>query len=137
LENCRTLAIVGLSRDPSKDSRIAANQLLSLGYEVIPVNPYAKTIAGIQCYPSLSRLPSEIAASIELVIIFRPRRGAAAVLDESRKLKQRYGRLKGVWLEPDMTKDPASSLDGLEDLTVIEGAPLLKALERLFHRRNE
>jgi len=137
LTNCKTIAIVGLSRDPSKDSRIAADRLLSLGYQVIPVNPYAETIAGMRCYPSLSSLPPEIAGSIDLVIVFRPKRGIPAVLSESQKLRDTYGRLRGVWLEPDMTDGFSSSSIRPTDLTVVEGILLLPELDRLFPRWGE
>ena len=72
LERYRTIAIVGLSRDPSKDSYRVAEYLQSKGYEIIPVNPLATEVLGQKCYKSLFEIPESLQATLEVVDIFRP-----------------------------------------------------------------
>jgi len=46
LSKYKTVAVVGLSRDPSKDSYRVAEYLKSKGYRIIPINPFADEILG-------------------------------------------------------------------------------------------
>jgi predicted CoA-binding protein len=46
LEKYKTVAIVGLSKDPSKDSYRVASYLKSQGFRIVPVNPFANEILG-------------------------------------------------------------------------------------------
>lgn len=57
LEECRTVAVVGLSADPRRPSRIVAEYLLKHGYEIIPVNPAHSEILGRKCHPDLLSAP--------------------------------------------------------------------------------
>ena len=41
LEHCRTVAVVGLSSNPYKDSHIVAHHLSRHRYDVVPINPTA------------------------------------------------------------------------------------------------
>jgi predicted CoA-binding protein len=68
LENYRTVAVVGLSRSPAKDSHIVAKYLQSVGYHIIPVNPFVDEVLGEKSYRSLLDVPE----TIEVVDIFRP-----------------------------------------------------------------
>jgi predicted CoA-binding protein len=44
LENYRTVAVVGLSGNPDKASYRVANYLQSVGYRIIPVNPFVDEV---------------------------------------------------------------------------------------------
>jgi predicted CoA-binding protein len=44
LKKIKTIAVVGLSRDPSKDSFIVAKYLKEHSYRIIPINPYADEV---------------------------------------------------------------------------------------------
>lgn len=73
LMTSKVIAIVGLSKDPNKDSYSVAEYLKSRGYRIIPVNPTASEILGEKAYPS--RLTSQ-KSSLELLTssIFSGRR---------------------------------------------------------------
>ena len=60
LEDCRKIAIVGLSPKEARDSNKVARYLLKQGYEVIPVNPGQKEILGKTCYRSLADIPFQV-----------------------------------------------------------------------------
>jgi uncharacterized protein len=69
LTRARTVAIVGLSDKPEKDSHEVARYLRSQGYRVIPVNPAVAEVLGEKSYPSLSAIPKEI--RVDIADIFR------------------------------------------------------------------
>ncbi|MEM2639347.1 MAG: CoA-binding protein, partial [Candidatus Bathyarchaeia archaeon] len=72
LSKYRTIAIIGLSRDPEKDSYRVARYLAEHGFKIIPVNPNADVILGEKCYASLPEIPADKQKMIEIVNIFRP-----------------------------------------------------------------
>lgn len=61
------VAIVGLSDDPSRPSFGIASYLISVGKQVIPVNPNHTSIQGLKCHASLEQVPGPI----DLVNVFR------------------------------------------------------------------
>jgi len=71
LTQSRTIAVVGLSADPSKVSYSVSQYMQSKGYRIIPVNPrYASEgvhILGEQCYAKLS----DIEIEVDIVNVFR------------------------------------------------------------------
>ena len=63
----RTIAVVGCSPDPSRDSHQIAALLKARGHTIIPVNPHCREVLGEQCFPSLRA----VSAHIEMVDVFR------------------------------------------------------------------
>ncbi len=59
----KSLAVLGLSRDPKSFSRQAFSFLQSKGYELYPVNPHVESIDGQVCFESVEALP-EVQAAI-------------------------------------------------------------------------
>jgi len=59
----KTLAVLGLSRDPKSFSRQAYSFLQSKGYELYSVNPHVSSIDGQVCFESVEALP-EVQAAI-------------------------------------------------------------------------
>ena len=72
LSTFRTVAIVGVSRNPSKDSYRVAEYLKSNGFHIVPINPLTGEVLGKQCYESLLALPAEVQSTIRIVDVFRP-----------------------------------------------------------------
>jgi hypothetical protein len=67
-----TVAVVGCSDDPSRDSLRIAKLLKGRGFKVIPVNPQLdadalRNILGEKCYPDLASIPEPV----EMVDVFR------------------------------------------------------------------
>lgn len=76
LQRCHTIAVVGLSAHPERDSYQIARYMQAEGYRIVPVNPtYAgTTILGEMCYPSLHDAADSLAAQgqkIDMVNCFR------------------------------------------------------------------
>jgi predicted CoA-binding protein len=72
LSNPVTVAVVGCSDDPGRDSLKIAKLLKTRGFRVIPVNPQLEPDAlrkelGERCYPDLGSIPEPI----DMVDVFR------------------------------------------------------------------
>jgi hypothetical protein len=63
----KTIAVVGMSPKPERPSHYVGMYLIESGYDVIPVNPGHKEIAGIATYPSLLDIPNKV----DVVNVFR------------------------------------------------------------------
>ncbi len=68
LREAKTIAVVGLSRDPAKTAHAVPRALQSFGYRVIPVNPQVEALLGERSYPTLDAVPDEV----DVVEVFRP-----------------------------------------------------------------
>ena len=60
LENCRRIAVVGASTDPSSSSFVAVERLLGLGLEIIPVFSERESFLGLRCYRTLREVPGKV-----------------------------------------------------------------------------
>src|SRR5215475_3497560 len=63
----KTIAVVGCSPDPDRDSHRIAALLKAKGHRIIPVNPTSKEILGERCYASVRDIPEQI----DMVDVFR------------------------------------------------------------------
>jgi hypothetical protein len=78
LESVKTIAVLGLSPDESKDSNRVARYLQSKGYKIIPVYPKDdEDILGEKVYTSLSDVPQ----GIDMINIFRKPNALDAIAD--------------------------------------------------------
>jgi len=90
LEECRTIAVVGLSSDPSRASNSVSGYMRRQGYRVIPVNPNETSVFGEKSYPDLMAVPEKI----DLVDVFRRSDEAGKAVDEAIAVGA-----KAVWLQ--------------------------------------
>ena len=99
LDECRTIAVVGLSSDPGRPSHGVASYMRRRGYEVIPVNPNETEVFGDKAYPALADVP----AKIDLVDIFRRSSEAGKAVDEAIAVGA-----KAVWLQEGVIDEAAA-----------------------------
>lgn len=90
LDQCHTIAVVGLSSDTMRPSNGVAGYMQRKGYRIIPVNPNESEVHGEKAYPDLAAVPEKI----DLVDIFRRSSEAGSVVDEAIRLGAR-----AVWLQ--------------------------------------
>ena len=90
LDECKTIAVVGLSSDPGRPSYAVASYMRSRGYKVIAVNPNETEVFGDKSYASLADVPDRI----DLVDIFRRSSEAGRAVDEAIALN-----VRAVWLQ--------------------------------------
>ena len=74
----KTIAVVGLSEDPTKPSNYVPSFLQSIGHRILPVNPGVESVLGEKAYASLTALPEKP----DLVNVFRLPKFIPAIVDE-------------------------------------------------------
>jgi predicted CoA-binding protein len=78
-----TIAVVGCSPDPSRDSHRVALLLRHRGHHVMPVNPEAREIFGEPCHPSLRA----IGRRLDMVDVFRRPDAIPEIVDDVLAIK--------------------------------------------------
>ena len=76
-ESIQTIAVLGLSPDPTKASHRVAKYLQEAGYKIVPVYPKEETILGEKVYRSLLDIPFKV----DMVDIFRKPAAFDAIAD--------------------------------------------------------
>ena len=69
LLEAHTVAVVGLSSDPARESFRIASYLQEHGYRVVPVNPNETEVLGEKAYGSIADIPFDI----DIIDVFRRR----------------------------------------------------------------
>ena len=112
LTEVKTIALVGASPRPQRDSYKCMEALLNAGYCVIPVNPYeaGNTILGQYCYESLAM----IERPVDMVDIFRSSEAALAVTKEAITIG-----VKVVWMQLDIINPQAAQLAEAAGIKVV------------------
>ena len=111
LRTFRTIAVVGMSKDPSKEAHRVPAYLKEHGYRVIPVNPTATEILGEKAYPNLAAVPDPY----ELVEVFRPSDQVGPVVDEA----IRHGKAKAIWMQLGIANEAAAAKARAAGLQVV------------------
>ncbi len=126
LDECRTIAVVGLSSNTWRASNSVSAYMQSKGYRVIPVNPNETQVLDEQAYASLADVPERF----DLVNVFRRSEEAGAVVDEA----IRTGA-KAVWLQEGVI-DQAAARRALDaGLLVVMDRCILKEHARMQRAR--
>jgi len=99
LDECRTIAVVGLSSNPMRPSNGVARYMQRAGYRVIPVNPNETQVLDEQSYHTLADVPERI----DLVDVFRRSAQAGKAVDEAIKVGA-----KAVWLQEGVIDEAAA-----------------------------
>ncbi len=99
LDECRNIAVVGLSSKPSRPSHGVAAYMQRQGYRVIPVNPNETWVLGEKAYPQLADVPERI----DLVDVFRRSEEAGAAVDQAIAVGA-----KAVWLQEGVIDNAAA-----------------------------
>ncbi|HNU07711.1 MAG TPA: CoA-binding protein [Pyrinomonadaceae bacterium] len=110
LDECRTIAVVGLSSDPFRPSHGVAAYMQRGGYRVIPVNPNEKEVLGERSYARLAQVPDPI----DLVNIFRRSDAAGEIVDEANAIGA-----KAVWLQEGVIDESAAKRASEAGLIVV------------------
>ena len=131
LKRYKVIAVVGLSKEPEKDSHKVSAYLKQHGYRIIPINPFVDEVLGEKSYPSLLEIPSEIQKTIEIVDIFRPAKDAPPIVEQAIKLKQTYGKPFVVWMQLGIVNEQAAEAAKRVGLIVVMDKCLMVEHQRL------
>ena len=94
LSDCRTLAVVGLSTRPTRDSHTVSAYLQARGFRIVGIHPGQEQALGEPCYPSLSAVPDAERDALDLVVVFRRPEHVPDLLDEASSVG-----LRRIWLQ--------------------------------------
>jgi len=123
LSEYRSVAVVGMSRDPSKAAHYVPAFLIARGYKVIPVNPTADEILGIKAYKSLA----EVDEPVDIVDVFRPSEQVPPVAKQALKI-----RPKVFWMQEGIVSSPAIRMLSEAGITVVWNRCIMREYNRLL-----
>ncbi|MBK9006650.1 MAG: CoA-binding protein [Anaerolineae bacterium] len=126
LLSAKTVAAVGLSSNPAKESFGIVQYLKDQGYKIIPVNPSANEIMGEKAYPDLSSIPE----AVDVVQVFRKPEDVPPVVEEAIKI-----RAKVVWMQEGIVNEEAAQKAREAGLQVVMDACMRSAHRRLFRAK--
>jgi predicted CoA-binding protein len=124
LGDAETIAVVGLSSNPFKDSFEIAEYLQGKGYRIVPVNPNETEVLGETAYPSLLDVPKDI--RIDVVDVFRRAADTPPVAEQAVQVGA-----KVLWLQDGIVNDDARRIAEEGGVTVIMGVCIRTTNRRL------
>jgi predicted CoA-binding protein len=122
-KSIRTIASVGLSSNPEKESYGVALYLKLVGYDIIPVNPREKQVLGEKAYSDLLSIPGRV----DVVQIFRPSQYVPPVVDQAIQIGARI-----VWMQEGIRNAAAAKKAEDAGLVVIQDACMRSWHRHLF-----
>jgi predicted CoA-binding protein len=113
LKRYRTIAVVGLTSNPSKPSHYVSAYMRGQGYRIIPVNPDEEEVFGERCYPDLASIPEPV----EFVNVFRRPQFCGQVARDAVA-----AGAKALWLQSGITSAEARSVAEEAGIDYVEDA---------------
>jgi predicted CoA-binding protein len=123
LSSAKTVASVGLSSNPEKESYWIVSYLKEQGYHIIPVNPTAPEILGEKAYPNLESVPEKI----DVVQVFRKPEDVPPVVEDAIKVGA-----KVVWMQEGIVNEEAARKARAAGLQVVMDACMRATHQRLI-----
>jgi len=128
MQRYRVIAVVGASKNPSKEAHAVPLYLKVHGYRVIPINPSADEVFGEKAYPSILDLPGALANQVEVVQVSRPSEELPEVARQVVEMRKRCQRPYVFWSQLGLENEEAkNALNG-------NGVPyVMNACMRVVH----
>jgi uncharacterized protein len=123
LSDAKTVAVLGLSPKPGRDSYRVAEYLQSKGFRIIPVRPAQTEILGEKAVASLD----EVAGPVDIVDVFRSPDQVLPHAREAIRLKP-----KAFWMQEGIANREAAELLTAAGIDVVMDRCIKKDHERLF-----
>ena len=100
LSEGKTIAVVGLSPRPERDSHLVAKYLKEQGYRIIPVNPMVDEVLGEKSYPDLKAIPERV----DVVDVFRKAEDVLPIVDQAIDIGA-----SAVWMQLGIVNEAAAA----------------------------
>ena len=129
LSKYKTIAMIGVSKDPTKVSTIVMKYMQKYGFKVIPVNPRAKgeKILGEEVFEKLE----DIKAHIDIVNVFRPSVEALKLAEDTIKIGA-----KVLWLQLGIRSQTAKEIVEAKNIKYIENRCTKMEYQKIFLKIN-
>lgn len=121
----RNIAVVGMSRDPTKEAHSVPKYMIERGYNIIPVNPLASEILGRRTYSRVS----DIKPQVDIIDIFRPSKDILPVVEDSIK---KHG-IRVIWLQQGIHNVEAEKIALDNKIEVVFNRCIMAEHMRLFN----
>lgn len=116
LKAAGTIAVVGVSPKPGRDSHHVAKDMQGFGYRIIPVRPMLESFLGEQAYATLKDMPADLWQQVDIVDVFRAPEHVPAIVDECIALGAAG---KTLWLQLGVVHEEAAQRAAAGGMTVI------------------
>ena len=125
LSKYKTIAMIGVSKDPTKTSTIVMKYMQKYGYKVIPVNPSAKgeKILGEDVYEKIT----DIKEPVDIVDVFRPSKEAFPIAEDAVKIGA-----KVLWLQLGIRDENAKKLMEKNNIDYVENKCTKMEYQKFF-----
>lgn len=120
---CKTIAVVGLSDKPNRDSFKVAQYMQQQGYRIIPVHPRVKEVLGEKAYKTLAEIPDKV----DLVNVFRKSEDTPQVVEQAIPLKP-----QNIWLQLGIANDISAALAQDAGISYVQDMCIKVEHARLF-----
>jgi predicted CoA-binding protein len=110
LKKVKTIAIVGASSNPDRDSYKVMKFLIDHEYQIYPVNPNETNILGRKCYPTLKSIEEKI----DMVDVFRAKEFVFDITTEAIEIDAKI-----LWTQEGIIDEKAASLGRSSGLKVV------------------
>lgn len=124
LTTSRTIAVVGISDRPDRDSNRVGRYLRDQGYRIVPVNPTLTEALGERAFPSLAAIPSDV--RVDLAVVFRRGEAVPSIVDEAIAR-----RIPAIWMQLGVESADAARNARTHGLSVVENACAMATHRRL------
>jgi predicted CoA-binding protein len=124
LANCKTIAVVGLSPKPHRDSFRVAKYMQGHGFRIVPINPNAPEVLGEKSYASLTEAVKH--ERIDMVNCFRNSEDIPPIAAEAIAVGA-----KSLWLQLGVVNDAAAKQATDAGLVVVQDLCLMVEYARL------
>lgn len=125
LQTTRTIASVGLSSNPEKESYQIVSYLKSQGYRILPVNPTAEKILDELAYADLLAIPDT--EKVDVVQVFRRPEDVPPVVEQAIKIEA-----KVVWMQVGVANAEAAETAQAAGLQVVMNRCMRAEHQRLM-----
>jgi predicted CoA-binding protein len=118
LADCKTIAVVGLSPKPHRDSYRVAKYMQDHGCRIVPINPNAHEVLGEKAYASLTEAAMD--ERIDMVNCFRNSEDITPIAAEAIAIGA-----KSLWLQMGIVNNEAAAQAQAAGLTVVQNKCLM------------
>ena len=130
LSKYKSIAMIGVSNDPSKASTIVMKYMQKYGYKVYPVNPSAKgqKILGEKVFSRIT----EINEPVDIVDVFRPSKEALGIAKDAINIGA-----KVLWLQLGIRSKEAKKIVEYNQIEYIENRCTKMEYQKIFLKKSQ
>lgn len=121
--DCRRIAVVGLSPQPSRPSYRVSRQMQAWGFQIVPVRPLVAEVLGQPAYGRLEDVPGQV----DIVNVFRNASEVDAIVDSAIAIGA-----PAIWIQQGIVNEPAALRAQAAGLTVVMDRCIMVEYARLL-----